>query len=59
MLYQLANLHVALVRDCLLANGVDTLGPAGLRLHGMWQKMISVCGLIYLASLLSYLLSGG
>ena len=28
MLYQFANLHVALVRDCLLANDVETINPA-------------------------------
>ena len=30
-LYQFGNLHVALVRDCLLANDVGTLGSACLR----------------------------
>ena len=57
MLYQFANLHVALVRDCLLANDVETLGPACVRPPWRVAKVISVCGLIYLASLLSNLLS--
>ena len=31
MLYQFANLHVALVQDCLLTNDVETLGSACLQ----------------------------
>ena len=31
VLYQFANFHVALVRNCLLANDVDMLGSACLR----------------------------
>ena len=29
--YQFANLHIALVRDCLLANDTETLGLACIR----------------------------
>ena len=57
MLYQLANLHIALVRDYLFANEAETLGLACTLPHGMWQKTIFVCDLIYRTSLLFILLS--
>ena len=58
MLYQLANLHIALVRDYLcFANEAETLGLACTLPRGMWQKPIFVCDLIYRTSLLFILLS--
>ena len=56
MLYQFANHHVALVRDCLLAYDVETLGHTCVWPQWRVAEDDLSC-LIYLASLLSDLLS--
>ena len=51
LLFQITNLDNALVRDCLLANVIGTLAQHEPSHRRLLQKVIIICGLIYLTSL--------